>query len=194
MRILLFFKISIMVLFLVGVVFVIRNVTSESVANFFVAFGIEPGTAQSPGLQPATRALKAGEVRFNICPTRIHAVVWPDGRKVEEKKEGLKLRWMAFDPSEREMAYLETEKWLSRHCQIIIEPKQVPENESLKDQGTFIRLEFIDGRIWEFGKAALPGPSGAPVLTLIGQGAFASPDFEDALRELEAIAGFKTSN
>lgn len=183
MRFLLFLKTATLILLLYGVFYVMYNLSSSSVEKFFHAMGIEPGVKSSPGFQPANRKLQAGEKRHNICPTRIGAIVLNDGRKVEETKNGLKLKWMAHTDETREISYLEIEKWLSQHCQIAIQPVELSSDQAKAPFSRFVTLKFIDGTEIEFQR----GPGN--LLKLENQ-AFRSIDFLDALNELGEIAGW----
>lgn len=187
MRVLLFLKISILVLALGGVLYAMSHMNSGSMNKAFLALGIEPGTAQSPGFQPANRYAGDGEKRFNLCPTRVHAIVWSDGRKVEESKDGLKLRWMAYDPQPREISYLDVEKWLSAHCQVHVSPPSV-EDKTRSEFHDFLTVRYIDGQELKVLRAGEPG--GAEDLFRIGDQLYRSDDFRDAVNELSRIALF----
>ncbi len=170
-----------MVFALIGVVFAIRALNTSKVEGFFHAIGVEPGVPQSPGLQPGSRPLSEGEERYNICRTRIHSVEWKD-RKVEEFREGLNMRWMAVDPTPREISYMEVEKWLSRNCQIIIQPFQAASSDrSLFND--FVTVQYIDGQKLIIKRG--PGP-----VYQIESKTFHSPYLDNALKDLEKIAQF----
>lgn len=180
-----FFKVILMVVTLVFVIAIMRGMTPEKMENVFAALGIEPGTAHSPGLQPGGRPLTEGEERFNICRTRIHSITWPSGRRVEEFKEGLKLRWVAVDPRPREIGYLEVEKWLSAHCQVIIRPiKEAPETSG---QPSEIVIRFVDN-----STATIRNLGGAlyDVKDFGEERLVESLDLKEALLELQRIAQF----
>lgn len=184
MKTLIYLKIATLVLMLAGVLYVMTGVSKEKIEQTFLALGVAPGPATAPGLQPGNRAMEQGEKRFNLCPTRIHAIVWNDGRKVEELRQGLKLRWMAHDPQPREISYLAVEKWLSRHCTIAVRLKEG--GEPAAEKTPFLVIQFINQTEMKIlklaggGFAVDDGPS------------FQSPDFEEALVELEEIAVFET--
>jgi len=174
-----------MTLTLVLVIAIMRGMTPDKVENFFAALGIEPGTAQSPGLQPGSRPLAEGEERFNICRTRIHSITWPSGRRVEEFREGLKLRWTAVDPQPREIGYMEVEKWLSSHCQVIVRPlNEAPE---VAGKPSEIVIRFVDNT-----SATIRNLGGAVYdLKDFGEERLVeSPDLQEALLELQRIAQF----
>ena len=174
-----------MLVALILVVAMMRGVTPEKMDQVFTALGIEPGTAQSPGFQPGSRPLEKGEERFNICRTRIHSISWPSGRRVEEFKEGLKLRWLAVDPRPREIGYMEVEKWLSAHCQVIVRPL----NEAPAETGKLVEIviRFVDNTT-----ATIRNLGGALYdLKDFGEERLVeSPDLMEALLELQRIARF----
>jgi hypothetical protein len=179
-------KVLVLILALVGVIGVMRGIDARGVQGLFEALGVEPGAPGSPGLLPSKRPLVAGETRVNICPNRIHAIVWADGRKVEEIREGLKLRWTAFDPQPREIGYMDVEKWLSLHCQVAGSPVSEIDQEQVEFRD-FVTIQYIDkketkvqraeGDIIRFGEAS----------SVI----YRSEDFMQALQELEQTAGFQ---
>lgn len=186
MRPALFFKIAVMIVSLFFVVTIIRELNTSKVENALQAIGIEPGTSQSPGFQPAGRPLDAGEERFNICRTRIHSITWPSGRRVEEFKEGrLKLRWVAVDPRPREIGYMEVEKWLSAHCQIITRP--LAEDAQGVGAPSEITIRFVDD-----SSVTLRRYEGTVFdLKDLGEKRLVeSPDLVGALLELQEIAQF----
>lgn len=176
-------KIIVLVGMLIGVIYTMRSVNSESVKRGFEALGLQTGSGESPGLHPSNRPLEAGEKGFNLCPNRIHAVVWSERRKVEEFRDGLKLKWIAVDPAPRELGYMAVEKWLSAHCQIAVRP--TPEtNLTFAD---FISVRYIDGTELKIDRSANGTyRARSPVPEV-----FSSQDLTEALNELEQIAQFK---
>lgn len=180
---LLFLKIAFMIGALAMIIYVIGNLNADKVSNSLAAIGAAPGTADAPGLQPWTREVKPGEERFNVCRTRVHSVIWPDGKKVEEKKQGLKLTWEAHDPEVRELPYLGVEKWFSRHCQIVISKDLAiggGDNPLFKN---FLTLVFVDGTRSTFERTDYG------VFRVDGK-LFRSRDLEEAVVELSQIAQF----
>ena len=103
---------------------------------------------------------------------------WSNGKEIRETREGLKSKWMAFDPQPHEIGYLEMEKWLSRHCQIIVEPTTQPPAAQFK---SFMTIRYIDG-------SELHIKRGSATLFLFGDQAYLSEDFRSALDEIAAIA------
>lgn len=189
---LLYVKVLVLIAALGMIIYIISNLSPEKVSDSLAAIGAAPGTADAPGLQPWTRPVGEGEERFNVCRTRVHAVEWPDGKKIEEKKAGLKLTWEAHSPEARELPYLGIEKWFSRHCQIVIAKvgassaagtgagsPGVPTPE-FKD---FLALVFVDGSRVQIRRTA------DGVFDFDGQ-TFKSADLDEAIVELKQIAQF----
>ncbi len=178
---LLYVKVLVLVAALGMIVYIISNLTPDKINSGLAAIGAAPGTADAPGLQPWTRNVSKGEERFNLCRTRVQAMEWADGKKIEEKKQGLKLTWEAHSPEARELPYLGVEKWFSRHCQIVV-TKVTPVAGSPEFKG-FLTLVFVDGQKTQILRAA------DGVYDFDGQ-TFKSPDLDDALTELSQIAQF----
>lgn len=177
-------KIAFMILALVMVVGVIRGLNSQNMEKAFESLGLSPGNAESPGIQPGSRALQPGEERFGLCRTRIVAITWPDGRKIEERKDGLKLTWTAADPANREVSYLDVEKWLSRHCQVIVraaDPGSLGAMTPLA--GGPILIKYVDGN--QSKLEAFPGD----IFRFDGR-VMKSTDLMESLIELQKIAQF----
>jgi hypothetical protein len=187
------------ILFLVAVLVVviggIRGLNPQNIEKAFDAIGVEAGNSQSPGFQAAgSRPLQPGEERFNLCRTRIIGAQWPNGNRVEEAKDGLKLKWMADDPEPREISSIEVEKWLSRHCQVIvkaIDPAKLAsdgevEKASAKGDpniGHYL-VRYVDGTDLKISTAN-------GVIFKIGDKAVESTDLHDALAELRETVQLK---
>jgi hypothetical protein len=172
-------KVLLLVLMLTGVVFAMRSMNEQSAAKFFGALGIETAGNHGGG-DSASRMLGTGESKFNVCKTRVRAVVWPDGRKVEESRQDLRARWMAVDPTPREIGSLDVEKWFSRHCEIVIRESEA--SAAVKEGfSNFVTFEFIDGTKTDFQR------SEAGVIRA-GERQFFSDDFDAAVAELAGIA------
>lgn len=181
---LLILKIVILVGALAMIISIMGKLSPEKVTDALATIGAAPGTPDSPGLQPWTREVKPGEERFNICRTRVHAVVWADGKKVEELKQGLKLTWRSFNPEPRELPYMGVEKWFSRHCQIVIQPvRDAAQTPAPGDFQPYLKLEFIDGEA-QLIERTVDG------IFRSGDAIFKSDDLEAAMAELSAIAQF----
>lgn len=191
----LYLKIGLLGIVLVGVIYAMRGLTTETVQAAFEALGIEPGASGQPGLQPGGSALAEGETRRTLCKTRVAAVRFPDGRAVVEEKKGLKLDWVAYESAEnqgstasRSLNYLAIEKWFSLHCQFVATPVPATTNEPLEPSNeprSLVKFDFIDGTHWELSRA------GDTIFSVSDpEDRFQSKDLEQALAELRAIAGF----
>jgi hypothetical protein len=182
---LVYIKIVFLVVALGMIIYLISNLSADKVNQGLAAIGAAPGTADAPGLQPYTREVRAGEERFNLCRTRVHAVIWPDGKKVEEKKQGLKLTWEAHDPEARELPYLGVEKWFSRHCQIVVAMEAGSgAGSSVGDFKNYLTLVYVDG-----SRDSIDRNSAG--FFRIGSKDFRSDDLEAAVAELQGIAQFQ---
>lgn len=182
---LLYVKVLVLIAALGMIVYVISNLTPEKVNDSLAAIGAAPGTADAPGLQPWTRPVGEGEERFNVCRTRVHAIEWPDGKKIEEKKVGLKLTWEAHSPEVRELPYLGVEKWFSRHCQIVVAMEAGSgASSSVGDFNQFLTLVFVDG------SRTLILRNSAGIFRIETKD-FKSADLDEAVVELKQIAQFQ---
>lgn len=189
----LYLKISLLAGALFIVVFIMKGVSKEKVESAFAALGIEPGAAGQPGFQPGGTKLGEGEVRKTLCQTRVHAIRFPDGTALVEKKNGMKLDWTAEESgNSRSLGYLEVEKWFSAHCQFAAKPvgpaSEVPLEPSNEPQ-PYVTIEFIDKSVWEIHRAgqvffSQSDPSDR----------FFSPDLEQAMLELRILAGFQVDS
>ncbi len=185
MKSLFYLKIIVMVGMLIGIIYSIRSMNAGKVQTAFEALGIQSGNHQNPGFQAANRPLQPGEENFNLCQTRVHAIAWSPERKVEEERDGLKLRWMAFDPQPRELNYMAIEKWLSAHCQVAVMPIPSP----TVGYRPLITIQYIDGKDLKIEI----GTDGTYLAQLEKPKVFSSQDLTDALKELEGIAQFSRS-
>lgn len=199
----LYLKISFLAIGLVIVFFAMRGLTTDKVQSAFQALGIEPGASGQPSFQAGGAKLGDGETRRTLCQTRVHAIRFPDGSAVVERKNGMKLDWVAETSGNdgsaggtapvsepRVLGYLEIEKWFSQHCQFVAAPasndeKLEPSNEPVK----YVLVEFIDKTTWELYRAGDVLFSGADP-----KDRFISNDLEKALQELRAIAGFSVDS
>ena len=193
MKYLLPLKIFILIAALVGVFYAIHRVNSGSMEHAFQVLGIQEGNGDTPGFQPAHRAIQPGEITFNICPNRVKAVVWSD-RKVEELRNGMKVSWMAYDPAARELGYLAVEKWFSNHCQIFVTPEpDAVGNDSAQVSDPaqklmdYVVIRYIDGSEMQVQRDG----TGLFIAKRTGETTrFRSSDFVDALKELGVLAQF----
>ncbi len=185
----LYFKIAVLLAALAGTFIAMRSLNQEKVQSAFQALGIEPGAPGQPGFQPGGAPVSDGEIRRTLCLTRIHAVRFPNGNAVVEVKKAMNLDWTAEESGKtRSIAYLDIEKWLSRHCQFVAkplkdsaEPELVPQNEPQP----YVVIEFIDKSRWEIHR------SGDVLFTVSDPSdRFLSPDLDSALEELKVLAGF----
>lgn len=199
----LYLKISILVIGLVIVLVAMSNTTKDKVEAAFQTLGLEPGAAVK-GSPP--QPLASTELRRTLCQTRVHAVRFPDGRSVVERKDGMKLDWVAEESAQnggneygpgpgaeipgRSISYLQIEKWFSLHCQFAVaaappldekSEKLEPSNEPVK----FVRIDFIDNSHLELYRSG-------DVLFSVSRpkDRFVSPELENALQELRSIAAF----
>ena len=170
-------KLVLLVMMLVGVVWATRSMNEQSAAKFFAAFGAPGATS---GSEPKAVALGAGDSKYNVCKTRVRAVVWPDGRRIEESKTDIRARWMAVDPQSREINGLDVEKWFSRHCEIVV--RESGDAKTATDGfGNYVTFEFIDGTKTDF----LRNEKG---VIRADERQFVSPDFDAAVAELVSLA------
>jgi hypothetical protein len=201
----LYLKILILVIVLIGVFAAIRGLTTQKVEEAFQALGVEPSAGGHPSLQAAGGALAPGETRRTLCQTRVHAIRFPDGKSIVERKDGMKLDWVAEEapvaentgkieadttsapPSQaRSLNYLEIEKWFSQHCQYVAGPAPAGENlEPSNEPVKFVLFEFVDKSQWEVFRSGDVFSSAADP-----KDRFVSPDLAKAVSELRAIAGF----
>jgi hypothetical protein len=188
----LYVKISLLVLTLVAVFFIIRSLNTEKVEGAFQALGIQDSASAGGDTNSAEIAAETPleETERTLCQTRVHAIRFANGDAVLEKRQGLKLEWVA-EPAEnagtpRGLNYLVVEKWFSKHCKFkarAASPLENPEpsNEPVK----YVLIEFIDNTTWEIyreGDAFLSASD--------PQDRFTSDDLQQAFEELRSIAGF----
>lgn len=175
-------KVAILLVMLLIVVSIMRNMNEQSAAKLFSNLGIDPKASSAGGGTSAPeQPLGANQSNFNICKTRVHAVVWPDGRRIEESREQIKAHWLAVDPTPREIGSLDVEKWFSRHCQIAIVEDEA--SRAARDGfNNFVTFEFIDGTKADFQRTE------SGVFRAEGDRQFRSDDFDKAIAELIGLA------
>ena len=184
MRVFLFLKVSFLMATLIGVFYVIRTINGDSMGRFLAAVGVQDNSSGRP-----TRTMSAASdtpvefQSFSLCPNRIQGFVWPDGRRLEEAKDGAKVRWLVFEPKAREVASLEVEKWLGQHCQVKIRPILRATLQKFNFDRAFL-VRYLD-----HSEAKLER-SGSNVFR-VGEQLFRSEDLSSAIDELEQIAKFK---
>lgn len=182
MRFLAFAKVFILLAALFIVVQVMRSTSPDSVSRFMSSIGIETGGAGSRGFHPASGVVSADLKPLNICPTRIHAISWSDGRVIQEDKSGMRTQWKAGEPVPHEIGAIEMEKWLSRHCQIEVEPKKLAAGEAIHFK-PLLKVQYIDRAATELFRS----DSG---LYRFGEKIFTSLEMNRAISELTQVASF----
>jgi hypothetical protein len=176
----LYVKIGALVFALSGVFYATQHLNPQAVANALAAFGIQAGTAESPGFQAAGHPSgDASGVRIPICPTRIQEIITPDGRRIFESTESNgRLKWSAFDSAPHEISALEIEKWLSLHCQINAVP--VAQNSAQSGVHVVYKIAYPSGDPLEIARV------NDSYFVVKGQ-TFKSEDLRQALKDLENI-------
>ena len=176
---LLYLKVLMMVIALIAIFYLITNMTPDKVAQSMSNIGVASPEAGAPAKE-ASRAAKAEQI--NLCPTRVHAIVWPDGRKIQEAKSGLKMKWQAFNLNPVDLGYMDVEKWLSLHCEVSGTLRSPDEGEKF---APLVTIEYIDGTVGALSRAkgdhyGFAGTSGPK--------SFESPDLTKALDDLITLA------
>ena len=175
-----YLKILVLIAALFGIFYVINHLSEQKVAAGMQQIGIAPVAA--PGAPPAvpTSAPVAGSSdNINLCPTRIRAIVWPDGRKLQETSEGLKRKWQAFNLTPVDIGYMDVEKWLSLHCSVPVDSDRLNPDDQL---APLLTIEYIDG-----SKEILSSTNTGHYR--LGQRSFASSELTSALADLVRMAG-----
>ena len=183
MRFLAFAKLFILVGALFVVIQIMHSTNPNAVTRFMATIGIETGgTTSSLGFHPSSGVASPELTPLNLCPTRIHAISWSDGRVIQESKDGMRVEWKAGEPVPHEIGAIEMEKWLSRHCQIEVEPKKLAAGESINFKPLF-KVQYIDQASTELFRS----DSG---LYRFGETVFSSLDLNRAIGELTEVASF----
>lgn len=159
-------RVAALLVILACVIFSIRWFQSGSAGPYFAAMGFEgsaPGDAD----------------HLNLCPTRIHSIEWGSGVRVEERQDGLRGSWRLTKPEDRELSYLDIEKWLSRHCEITLEPLEAAPDVGYTALWT---IEYVDGQ-----RGRLEG-AGADRFRWNGR-LIRSRELSEGITELAEIAG-----
>jgi len=183
---LVYLKVVVLVLALCGVVYVITHMSPTKVAAGMEQVGLNPAPVGAPPSAPAaaTAVETAGGVAgptasVNICPTRVHAIVWPDGRKLQEASGGMKARWQSYNLTPEDVGSMDIEKWLSLHCQV-----SVTDHAASASMKPYVTFEYIDGK-----KEALDR-SDDGVYRFAGK-TFVSPDLDQAFADLIKVANLE---
>ncbi|MCM2281419.1 MAG: hypothetical protein NDI61_06185 [Bdellovibrionaceae bacterium] len=167
-------KVVSLLLALIGVLMLINGVNATHVDRFFRTFGGDPTTIGAGQLPE--------QVSMILCKTRIHAIIWPDGPKIEEFKQGMTMKWLAHDPQPREIGYLDMEKWLGEHCRF--SAREVPADIASSAQfQSEIVVEFIDQTSTRIGL-------GDHQMIRFDGRVLESPDLIQALGQLRGLAQF----
>ena len=164
-------KLLLMTLSLGGVFWLSRIITPAKVQAFFAAFGANPEVQTK-----------------NLCLSRISKITLPDGASIEERQDGVggRGRWIAkHSGTEREVSYVEVEKWLASNCRPHIK-QALP---SASAQFASLGITFVDGTV----ESIQQGIS-ETALFIIGSNTFESSGLERALSDLRKIISHPDSN
>lgn len=172
---LVYLKVLVLVVALGGIVYVITHLNAGKMQA-----GLDQMGLSQPGTTAAAPVAEGEEVKINLCPNRVHAIVWPDGRKIQETTTGLKRKWQAYNLDPVDMGYMDMEKWLSLHCEIQASPLKTADVAF----GPLLTIEYIDGS----REAMQRSPEGLYRFTAT---TFDSPDLTQALEDLVVIANLK---
>jgi hypothetical protein len=172
LKYLLIAKLVLMSLALVFVLWTMKVIDAKAISKVFATLGLESGTTGS------------GAGTLKLCRSRVQSLIWPDGRKIEERVDGLKMDWMAHDPSPRLLNYLDMEKWLSQHCEITTQGLQ-SRDRALSAYLPFLTIKFVDGSTLQIQQSP-----GEPELFLIDHQLVRSGDLLKASNELAVLAQF----
>ncbi len=176
---LLYLKVIVLGIALIMIFYVIRHLSPDHVNASLQQIGIAP---------PATGVAVPPPVplKIELCRTRVSAIVWPDGRKVQELKDGLKMRWQAFNLNAEDIGYMDVEKWFSLHCSTNAAAHLVSQTTYPDPSNLFVTFEYVDGT----HEQLMRSKSGA-FFIFAGQ-AFESPELAAAFADLETLAHLKS--
>ena len=164
-----YLKVLVLGVALVAVIYVMTHMTPEKVSKGFEQAGL------------AAAPVAAGsDARLNICPTRVHGIVWPDGRKIQEVSGAVKAKWQAYNLDPVDIGSMDVEKWLSLHCQVTVANRDAAASE-LKPYLTF---DYIDGTHEALDKAT-------DGLYRFKGRTFDSPDLTTAISDLTSLANLQ---
>ncbi len=141
----------------------INNMTPEKVSQGMEQVGLAPAGAPES---------------VNLCRTRVHAIIWPDGRKIQEARDQMKAHWQAYNLNPEDIGSMDVEKWLSLHCEV---PGVSREPSAAHPTKAFVTFEYIDG-----GRENLDR-SDDGVYRFAGR-TFASPVLDKAFEDLIKLA------
>ena len=165
-----YLKVLVLIAALAMVFYVITHMTPDKVAAGMEKVGLPAGGVAATG---------ANE-QINLCRTRIHAIIWPDGRKIQEFKDGMKLKWQAYNLDPSDIGYMDMEKWLSLHCEVAASARDA----SASVFRPLVTIEYIDGTKEELALAE-GGVYRFETKT------FVSPDLEKAISDLISLANLR---
>lgn len=179
---LIYLKIFVLVAALGMVFYIITHMSPEKVETSLQQVGLQTGgvPATVAGRAPIGVPASSNE-SINLCRTRIQALVWPDGRKIQEFKDGMKLKWQAFNLDPADFGTMEMEKWLSLHCEVAT---SAPSDASASSFTPYIKIEYIDGTK-EVLARSVSGDYRFSGKT------FASPDLDKAVSDLISLANLQ---
>lgn len=165
---LVYLKVIVLIAALAAVVYVITHMSPARVAAGMNSVGLEAGGAPT------------AETSVNLCPTRVHAIVWPDGRKIQELPGGMKAKWQAYNLDPVDIGSMDMEKWLSLHCAVQATVTPVPTGAAFAPYAVF---NYIDGT-----KQTLTRTPDGLFRIEEKQLAFKSPDLDRAFADLISLA------
>lgn len=180
---LIYLKVFVLVVALGAVVYVITHMSPDKVAQSMSQVGLAPAPAVAPPSSaplPGTAGVVAAATEtINLCKTRVHAIVWPDGRKIQEARDGMKARWQAYNLNPEDIGSMDVEKWLSLHCEVAAN-----EHPGAAAFAPYVTFEYIDGSHEALERSA------DGVYRFAGR-TFASPALDQAFKDLIQLANLQ---
>ena len=169
---------------LVAVVYVITHMSPDKVSVGLEQVGLAPAPGGPPSAAPAP--IPDGPLKVNLCKTRVHAILWPDGRKIQEASGGMKARWQAYNLTAADIGSMDVEKWLSLHCEVAASapPAGSSSAQAAAMLKPWVTFEYIDGSRSVLERA----PSGA--FRFDGR-SFVSPALDQAFADLIKLASLE---
>jgi hypothetical protein len=174
---LLYLKVFVMVAALAGVIYVMTHLSPDKVETSLKDVGLTP-----PAQQAAPGASAEANGKVNLCQTRVHAIVWPDGRKIQEASGGLKAKWQAYNLNPVDIGSMDVEKWLSLHCEVAV--RDADASASAAVFGPYVTFSYIDGTQENLERA----PDGA---YRFKTKTFTSDDLTKAMSDLVSLANLE---
>ena len=170
---LVYLKVLVLLAALCGVIYVINHMSAEKVSQGMEKVGIAVPAA-TPGSAPTGESV-------TLCRTRVHAIIWPDGRKIEEARDGMKARWQAYNLTPQDIGSMDIEKWLSLHCEVAAVARDASSASQAKP---FVSFEYIDKGRENLDRSA------DGVYRFAGR-SFTSPDLDTAFADLIKLANLQ---